>query len=306
MNKITENDIDYFNELLGSSNVLENEPMKRHTTFKIGGPASCMLLPCSTLHVSELIKYCNKKELGYFIMGNGSNLLISDRGMNKVVIKLGEKFSDVSIMGTEVLAQSGISLKDLSNTLINVSLTGFEFASGIPGTVGGAVYMNAGAYDGEMKDIVKEVEVVTKEGEIMVIPREKLGFAYRKSAIQEMEAVVTGVTFALKRGVEGEIQARIDELTAKREEKQPLDTPSAGSTFKRPDGYYAGKLIEDAGLRGYRYKDVQVSEKHCGFVVNTGSASCEDVVSVIQYISDTVFEKFGVRLEPEVRIIKDN
>ncbi|WXR60915.1 UDP-N-acetylmuramate dehydrogenase [Peptostreptococcaceae bacterium AGR-M142] len=295
-----------FNDLkniMDKENILINEPMKNHTSFKVGGPANMLLEPQSKEEISDIIKYLNKNKIKYFVIGNGSNLLVKDGGLDLVVIKIGEKFSDFKINKNKVISQSGALLSVLSKSILNQSLKGFEFASGIPGTLGGAVYMNAGAYGGEMKNIVSKVTVVNKVGEIIVLDSKDLSFEYRNSSIAKNEYIVVEVELELEEGNYEQIKAYMDELTIKRTTKQPLDMPSAGSTFKRPVGYYAGKLIEDTGLRGLYHRGAQVSSKHCGFVINKDNASAKDILTLIDIIKSAVYDKFKVKLEEEVRII---
>ncbi len=243
------------------------------------------------------------KKNDYYILGNGTNILVPDEGLDAVIIKISNEFNRYRVSGTKVYAEAGILLSTLSKKIAKKSLKGFEFASGIPGTVGGAVFMNAGAYGGEMKDIVNYVNVLDNDGKVIKIMNKDLEFGYRTSSISKNGYIVLSVCFDLSVGNSDEIYEKIDEFDKKRISKQPLDLPSAGSTFKRPVGFYAGKLIEDAGLRGFRYKDVQVSEKHCGFVVNRGDATCKDVLDLIDMVKKIVFDKFQVNLEREVRIL---
>lgn len=279
-----------------------NEPMNKHTSFKIGGPADVLVMPETLEDVQKVMEVCKDNACPFHIVGNGSNLLVGDDGIRGVVLKLSENFSDVKIEGQRVIAQSGILLSKLSNSVVEKSLGGFEFASGIPGTIGGAVFMNAGAYGGEMKDVVREVTVLTRDGEVKTLSNEELEFGYRKSAIQREKHIVLEVALELNEKPYDDIKSIIDDLTEKRTSKQPLSLPSAGSTFKRPEGHYAGKLIDDAGLRGLRYGDAQVSEKHCGFIVNRGNASSDDVLNLISLVQKVVYDRFGVELEPEVRL----
>jgi len=279
-----------------------DEPMNKHTSFKIGGPADVLVMPENVEDVRRVMEICKENACPFHIVGNGSNLLVGDDGIRGVVLKLSENFSHVNIDGGRVMAQSGILLSKLSNKVVEKSLGGFEFASGIPGTIGGAVFMNAGAYGGEMKDVVREVTVLTREGEVVTLSNDELDFGYRRSAIQKNKHIVLEVSLELNEKPYDDIKSIIDELTEKRTTKQPLSLPSAGSTFKRPEGYYAGKLIDDAGLRGLRYGDAQVSEKHCGFIVNRGSATSADVLRLISLVQKVVLDKFGVSLEPEVRL----
>ena len=289
-------------ERLNPEIVYIDEPMNKHTSFKIGGPADVLVMPENVDEVREVMEICKDNACPFHIVGNGSNLLVGDDGIRGVVLKLSENFSGVKIEGERVVAQSGILLSKLSNRVVEKSLGGFEFASGIPGTIGGAVFMNAGAYGGEMKDVVREVTVLTRDGDVKTLSNDELEFGYRRSAIQREKHIVLEVALELKEKPYNDIKSIIDDLTQKRTSKQPLSLPSAGSTFKRPEGYYAGKLIDDAGLRGVRYGDAQVSEKHCGFIVNRGSASSSDVLKLISLVQKVVFDQFGVELEPEVRL----
>ena len=277
------------------------EPMKLHTTFRVGGPAEYFVEPMLD-EVCPLISLLKKEGMAYTLIGNGSNLLVSDEGIPGVVISFGTQMADVGVSGNKITAQAGILLSRLASFAAANALSGLEFASGIPGTLGGAIAMNAGAYGGEMKDVVESVEVL-EDGEVKVYACEDMKFSYRHSAVQEKEMIVLSVTLCLTPGDADEITSAVKELNAKRIEKQPLNFPSAGSTFKRPQGYFAGKLIEDAGLRGYKVGGAQVSEKHCGFVVNTGDATAADVYHLILDVQKKVKEQFGVTLEPEVRMI---
>lgn len=292
-----------FCELLGRDHVLTDEPMKQHTTFKIGGPADYFLVPETGEEVGEIIKICRKTDTPYFILGNGSNLLVGDGGYRGAVIQVYRNMSAVTVEGTTITAQAGALLSAVAAAAKNASLTGFEFAGGIPGTVGGAAVMNAGAYGGEMKDVLVEVTVMDAEGKIFAISAEKLELGYRTSVIKKAGYIVLEAKIRLKEGDQEAIRERMKELTIQRTTKQPLEYPSAGSTFKRPEGYFAGKLIDDAGLRGYRVGGAMVSEKHCGFVINYDNATATDVINLIKDVQAKVKEKFNVQLEPEVRII---
>ena len=292
-----------FGELLGNECVLVNEPMSAHTTFRIGGPADYFLLPSSYEQIGEIIKICKEETLPYFILGNGSNLLVSDAGYRGVIIQLFRNMGEIEVQGTILRAQAGALLSGIAAAAKNASLTGMEFASGIPGTLGGAVVMNAGAYGGEMKDILKEVTVMTQDGEILVLPQEKLEMGYRQSIVKKAGYLVLEAVISLEKGNPEEIKEKTKQLTEQRVSKQPLEFPSAGSTFKRPEGHFAGKLIMDSGLRGYRVGGAQVSEKHCGFVINTGGATAADVCRLMQEVSDIVKEKYDVVLEPEIKFL---
>ncbi len=292
-----------FNDLLGKEKVRISEPMNRHTTFRIGGPADYFLLPSTAEEVKKILEICKEKELPYFILGNGSNLLVSDEGYCGVIIQLYRNYGGITVEGTDIRAGAGALLSQIASAAKNASLTGFEFAGGIPGTLGGAVVMNAGAYGGEMKDVLKEVTVMTEQGEIMTIPAEKLEMGYRTSLVKKAGYLVLEAVISLKAGDVEEIKAIMKDLTEKRVSKQPLEYPSAGSTFKRPEGYFAGKLIMDAGLRGYQVGGAQVSEKHCGFVINKGNATAADVCGLMKDVQEKVQEQFGVTLEPEVKFL---
>ena len=294
---------DVFVNLLGENKVLIDEPMSRHTTFRIGGPADYFLMPSSMQEVKEIIRTCKEESLPYFILGNGSNLLVSDQGYRGVIIQLYRNFNEITVEGTKIRACAGALLSGIAAAAKNESLTGFEFAGGIPGTLGGAVVMNAGAYGGEMKDILEEATVMTQDGEILHIPVGELEMGYRTSVIKTAGYIVLEALISLQKGDLEAIKARMKELTEQRTSKQPLEYPSAGSTFKRPEGYFAGKLIMDAGLRGYQVGGAQVSEKHCGFVINTGNATAADVRALMNDVIKKVQEKFGVTLEPEVKFL---
>ena len=287
----------------GSNRVLLEEPMKRHTTFRIGGPAEVFVMPGNLEEVQRILEICRTEDLPYFILGNGSNLLVSDRGYRGVVIQLDRNFGEVKVEGTEIHASAGALLSTIAVAARRTSLTGFEFAGGIPGTLGGAVVMNAGAYGGEMKDVLRKVMVMDQSGKVFEIPAEELQMGYRTSIIKTAGYIVLGAVLSLKEGNLEEIKMLTRKLSEQRTSKQPLEYPSAGSTFKRPEGYFAGKLIMDSGLRGYRVGGAQVSEKHCGFVINTGDATAEDVRSLMKHVTEIVYAKFGVTLEPEVKFL---
>ena len=295
--------IEKFWNLLGKDRVLVDEPMKRHTTFRIGGPADFFLLPSTVDEVRGILEICREEELPYFILGNGSNLLVSDKGYRGVIIQLYRNFSNISVEGNEICASSGALLSQIAAAARNASLTGFEFAGGIPGTLGGAVFMNAGAYGGELKDVLKEAVVMTEQGEILTLPVEKLDMGYRTSRIKKAGYLVLEARLVLEQGDMDKIRDTTKDLTEKRVSKQPLEYPSAGSTFKRPEGYFAGKLIQDAGLRGYQVGGAQVSEKHCGFVINKENATATDVVNLIHDVQRIVYEKFQVQLDTEVKFL---
>lgn len=285
--------------------ILVAEPMKNHTTFRIGGPADALALPKTPEEVAEVVRFCHEHAQSYYVLGNGSNLLVSDEGYRGLVLQLYRNFNDIQVNGETITVQSGAMLAAVARTAYQTGLTGLEFASGIPGTIGGAVVMNAGAYGGEMKNVLKEVTVLTKEGEVLVIPAKALELGYRTSVIPKNGWIVLGAVLQLKKGDQEQILARMEELKEQRITKQPLDLPSAGSTFKRPEGYFAGKLIMDAGLRGFTVGGAQVSEKHCGFVVNRGNATAADVWELICEVKRRVKEMTGVELEPEVKLLGD-
>lgn len=283
-----------------------DEPLKNHTTFQIGGKCIALIEPKKVEDIIEAIKICRENNLKFFVIGNGSNLLVPDDGYNGVIIKIKSEFSNIQVEGECLIAHSGAKLSEVYTVAYENSLTGFEFASGIPGTIGGAIFMNAGAYGGEMKDIVEFVEVLDFDNyEVKELKNEELDFSYRKSIIQRKNYIVLTIKLKLKKGNKEEIKAVYEDLREKRNSKQPLNFGSAGSTFKRPEGHFASKLIEDAGLKGYHINDAWVSEKHSGFVVNKGNASYKEVMELIEYVQKVVFEKFEVKLETEVRILKD-
>ena len=288
-------------EIVGTEQVLTDEPMKKHTTFRIGGPADYLVLPQKTEEIGEIVAYCKKMNVPWYVMGNGSNLLVADQGVRGVVIQLLRNFNKIVVQQNKISAQAGAGNALIARQALDASLTGFEFAAGIPGTIGGAVVMNAGAYGGEMKDIITEVTVLDEQGEIQIIPVDKLELGYRTSIIARKGYIVLEVCLELNNGQADEIKSRMDELKEQRVTKQPLDYPSAGSTFKRPEGYFAGKLIMDAGLRGFTVGGAQISEKHCGFVINKGNATAQDVIDLMEETKKIVMEIFGVVLEPEVK-----
>ena len=296
---------DLFEKIYLEDEIMINEDMKNHIYFKVGGPADIFLTPKSIEQLSETVKICKQNNIPYLIIGNGSNLLVKDGGIRGVVITL-TKLNNMQWKGNFIKAEAGVLLKEVSDRALENSLTGFEFASGIPGSVGGAVFMNAGAYDGEVKNVILEAEVMDSEGNVIVLSKDELELGYRTSKVMKDNLVVLSAIFQLELGDKQEIKNRIDELTRKREEKQPLEYPSAGSTFKRPEGYFAGKLIQDAGLKGYSIGGAAVSEKHSGFVINKGGATAKDVLDLIKHVQDEVFKQFGVKLHTEVRILGED
>ena len=288
---------------LSKEQVRKEEPLSRHTTFRVGGAAEYFVTP-SLEQIPEVAALCRQYEVPLTVIGNGSNLLVADTGLRGVVMEIGKAASGIRILdGEDLVVQAGTLLSETAAFAAKNGLAGMEFAAGIPGSLGGAVVMNAGAYGGEMKDILSGVRVLTKKGEIKVRPADELDLSYRHSRMMDEEEIVLEARLNLTQGSEAVIRAKMDELRKKRTEKQPLEYPSAGSTFKRPEGYFAGKLIEDAGLRGFRVGDAQVSEKHCGFVINRGSASAAQILELMQRVQERVKENSGVDLEPEVRLL---
>ena len=290
-----------FSALLGDRAV-SHEPLSRHTSFQIGGVADYFLLPQTAQELAQVITLCREAGLPFYLMGNGTNLLVGDAGFRGAVVTL-SRMQSVAIKGTEIEAQAGAALARVSQDARDAGLSGLAFACGIPGSVGGAVVMNAGAYGGEVRDVLKTVTVLTRAGEVRELPKEALGLGYRHSNLMETGDIVLGAVFSLTPGDREEIADEMRSLLRERAAKQPLNLPSAGSTFKRPTGYYAGKLIQDAGLAGFQVGGAQVSTKHCGFVVNTGGASAKDVKDLVGEVSRIVYESFGVRLEPEIRYL---
>lgn len=282
--------------------VLCDEPMSNHTSFKIGGAADVFISPQNEDEAISAVSFLNENKIPYMVIGNGSNLLVSDDGIRGVVLSLGKNFSHLSCIDDTIYALSGTLLSRIASLALENELTGFEFASGIPGSLGGAIVMNAGAYGGEMKDVIVTTKYIDTDGCIKKCTRAEHEFLYRKSRFGNGEIILSS-SIKLKKGNAAEIKALMNELSQRRKEKQPIELPSAGSTFKRPEGYFAAKLIDDAGLRGFRIGDAMVSDKHCGFVVNMGNATFKDVTSLISHVQNVVFNKFGVRLEPEVKIV---
>ena len=290
-------------ERLAPDSVCTDELMSRHTTFRIGGPASVFVTPKSEKDLVTAIEICRSQGAPYFILGNGSNLLVSDQGYDGVVVHIGSDLRDISVEGTEITAKTGAMLSQVAHAALAHGLTGMEFAAGIPGSLGGACMMNAGAYGGEMSQILVGVRALDDKGQIVELAADQLELGYRHSIMMEKQYVVLGARIHLEKGNPEKIQAQMDDLKEKRIAKQPLEYPSAGSTFKRPEGAFAGKLIMDAVLRGFRIGDAMVSEKHCGFVVNAGKATAEDVCGVISHVQQGVMEKYGKELEPEIRFL---
>jgi len=279
-----------------------DEPMKNHTSFKIGGNADVFVSPKSEEEIIGVIDFLKENNINYTVIGNGSNLLVSDNGIRGCVISIGKNFSHVSCIGDTIYASAGTLLSRIALVALENELTGFEFASGIPGSLGGAIVMNAGAYGGEMKDVIVTTKYIDTDGTVKKCTRAEHEFLYRKSRFGNGEIILSS-SITLKKGNPIDIKSAMTDFNQRRKDKQPIDMPSAGSTFKRPDGYFAAKLIDDAGLRGFRIGDAMVSKKHCGFVVNMGNATCSDVINLIKHIQDTVYEKTGVSLEPEVKFV---
>ncbi|WP_438733243.1 UDP-N-acetylmuramate dehydrogenase [Enterococcus sp. DIV1314a] len=280
----------------------KDEPLKKYTYTETGGPADILAFPNTSAQVKALVDYCRNEDIPWIVLGNASNLIVRDRGIRGVVIILLE-MKQIKLEGETIIVESGARLIEVSQVARDASLTGFEFACGIPGSVGGAVFMNAGAYGGEIKDIFVSAEVLLPSGEIITMDQDSMAFRYRHSQIQELGGIVLSSRFALKKGNPLEIKAKMRELTELREAKQPLEYPSCGSVFKRPEGHFTGKLVQDAGLQGYTLGGAQISMKHAGFIVNINQATATDYIQLIAHIQAVIKEKFAVTLEPEVRII---
>lgn len=285
-------------------NYTENELMSEHTTFRIGGPADLFVVPTTVEGLAAVVSACNKEGIYCFILGNGSNVLVSDKGIRGVVVSTAACLNNIELIGAyEIKCGAGVKLSRLSDFACENSITGAEFAWGIPGTVGGAVYMNAGAYDGEMKDILVSCEYLTSDGELHTMLADEMDLSYRHSAFSENGYVIVSATVRLKAGDKGEIRAKMDDFMHRRKSKQPLEFPSAGSTFKRPVGGFAAALIDECGLKGYSVGSAEVSEKHAGFVINKGGATCFDVMRLVEHIKKEVFLKKSINLECEIRVI---
>lgn len=290
-------------EIVGKEQVLTQEPMKKHTTFKVGGPADYYVKPEKISQIQEILAVAKEEEVPVYIIGNGSNLLVGDKGYRGVIVQIYKNMNEITVEDKIVTAQAGALLSTIAREAANRGLGGFEFASGIPGTIGGAVAMNAGAYGGEMKQVLKEATILTKGGEVKTLTVEELKLGYRKSVIIDEDYIVLEAKMEFTPAKKEEIQEKMTQFAQARKEKQPLEYPSAGSTFKRPEGYFAGKLIQDTGLRGFSCGGAQVSEKHCGFVINKGDATAADIVELMKQVNEKVTAKFGVSLEPEVKMI---
>jgi UDP-N-acetylmuramate dehydrogenase len=300
MNKSLENRLKL---IAGDSNVRCDEPMSSHCTFRAGGTAKYYVIPDEYKKVRDVLRLCVEENIPYYVIGNGSNLLVQDDGFDGVIIEIDSALAKIEINGNEIVAKAGAKLSKIAVKALNESLTGFEFAHGIPGNLGGAVTMNAGAYGGEMKDVLKWVKVLDNNGEMKTLKAEELELGYRTSIIVKEKMIVLEACIELHEGNRDEIEMHMKELMAKRKEKQPLEYPSAGSTFKRPEGYFAGKLIQDAGLKGYRVGGAMVSEKHSGFVINYDNATATDIINLMKDVRKKVYEEFQVTLEPEVKIL---
>ena len=283
--------------------LLENEPLSKHTSFRIGGPARLFALPETVSQLTALVAFASENKLKWTVIGNGSNLLVRDKGIRGAVIQIYSRMADITVDGDIIEARGGALLSAVAAKAADAGLTGMEFASGIPGSIGGAVVMNAGAYGGEMKDVLVSVDVLTKELEVKTIPVGELELGYRHSIVPEAGYIVLGAKMKLEKGDEAVIRGRMAELAEQRREKQPLQYPSAGSTFKRPVGYFAGKLVQDAGLKGKTIGGAQVSEKHSGFLINIGGATAQDILDLIAFCQKEVKDQFGVTLETEVKIV---
>ena len=293
---------DKLTQIISAEEILENEPMSKHTTFRIGGNADMFVSP-EIDKVSQIISLAKECQVPVTIIGNGSNLLVGDKGIRGLVLSFGKGADGIEVEGTKIKAGAGALLSKIAAEAVRNSLAGFEFAAGIPGSFGGAVVMNAGAYGGELKDVLKEAKVLTQDGEVITLSAEELDLSYRHSCVPERGYIVLEGVIELAQGDEKQIREIMADYRNRRIEKQPLEYPSAGSTFKRPEGYFAGKLIQDADLRGYTVGGAQVSEKHCGFVINKGDATADDVITLIQNVKQIVYDKFQVEMEPEVKMI---
>lgn len=301
MNRI--NIIHLLEKKIDRQHIHEDEWMNKHTTFKIGGPADLYVIPNSEEELIHAVQVCKQENVPYYVIGNGSNLLVTDKGFRGVIIEVYKQLADIKVEGNCIVAYAGALLSKIANTALENNLTGFEFAHGIPGTLGGAVTMNAGAYGGEMKQVIESATVIDDEGEVKTLSLEELELTYRKSIVSRLGYTVIKATIKLSEGEAEAISAMMKDLGQRRRDKQPLEYPSAGSTFKRPEGHFAGKLIMDSGLRGYQLGGAQVSEKHCGFIINRDHATCADVLQLISYIQSEIKAKFDVDIEPEVRMI---
>jgi len=292
------NEFNQINDLI----VKENVPLKKYTTFEVGGPADLFLVPKNGKALKRLTKIIKKNNSNYFVLGKGSNIIVGDKGYRGIIIYTGQ-LNDIQVLDNKIVAQSGATLKELSDIALENSLTGIEFACGIPGSLGGAVFMNAGAYGGEMNNIIKTATAVNNKGKEVTFKNEELNLSYRNSIFQDNDYIILKAVIQLKKGNQQEIKKQVDTLNKKREQKQPLEYPSAGSSFKRPEGYYTGPLIEKANMKGYQIGGAQVSKKHAGFIINKDNATAEDIVNLIKKIQEEVYKISGVELEPEPKFL---
>ncbi len=290
-------------QIVTKGTVAVEEPMSRHTSFQVGGPADLFVSPGTKEELARVTEMAGRRGIPFFVVGNGSNLLVSDEGYRGLILQIGRHMADISVDGDVITAEAGAMNAAVARVALEQELSGMEFAAGIPGSIGGAAAMNAGAYGGEMKDILLCAEVLTQEGHVLELKGEEMDLAYRHSCIFEKNYIVLSVKLGLHRGRMDEIRSRMDDFAGRRRDKQPLEFPSAGSTFKRPEGYFAGKLIQDAGLKGYTVGGAQVSEKHSGFVINRGGATAAEISFLMQQVQKKVYAKYGVILEPEVRML---
>ena len=288
---------------LPSERIKVNEPMKEHSSFKIGGPVDIMVLPESIEEIQRILHYCRKQDIPCFVFGLGSNLLVRDKGIRGLAIKVGNNLKNVSICNDTIFAEAGVRLAELSQAAADYSLSGLEFAEGIPGSLGGAVVMNAGAYGGEMKDVLKEVRAITPEGNLSSFKREEMKLRYRGSIFQEEELIVVSALMQLRKERAEDIRARMQEFAKRRQEKQPLEYPSAGSTFRRPSGFFVGPMIEEMGLKGFKVGGAEVSRKHAGFIINSGNATANEVLELIAIVKAKAKEHYGIELETEIKVV---
>jgi len=290
-------------DLIPADKIRFNEPMKLHTTFKIGGPVDVMVMPGSITEIQAVVSYCSKEGIDFFVFGLGSNLLVRDKGIRAVAIKLGNNLKNISITETDIYCEAGVRLSQLSKMAASNGMSGLEFAEGIPGSLGGAVVMNAGAYDGEMKNVLIKASAIDSNGHLKDFYPEDMNMGYRKSIFQDNGYIVVSALLKLKPGNKENIQKKMREFSRKRRQKQPIEFPSAGSTFKRPEGFYVGPMVEQMGLKGFRIGGAEVSAKHAGFIINAGNATANDVLELIKHVQVKARENFGVNLHPEIKVI---
>ncbi|MDD7182318.1 UDP-N-acetylmuramate dehydrogenase [Peptostreptococcus porci] len=293
-------------DIIDENSIFIDESMKKHISFKVGGPADVLVRPKTEDEIKDIFSFLNDNNIPFLVKGNGSNILIKDGGFRGVVIEIADNFSSFEIVGDDMIIQTGALLSSIGRAAMENNLTGFEFASGIPGTLGGALAMNAGAYGGEMKNIVKSVRLMDEKGKIVEFTNEEMEFGYRHSILSDRKMIAISAVISLKNGKFDEIKEKMEDLAYQRRTKQPLEYPSAGSTFKRPDGYFAGKLIQDSNLKGASMGGAMVSEKHSGFVINYNNATATDIINLIEHIKSTVYDQQGVRLEEEVKILGED